>query len=245
VYSKPRKLAAEFWGTFVIVLASVAAVCSNQFVLVNRQAVGNLGTGGGTGIGPLGVALAYGFAFAVMTSAVGHISGGHFNPAISLGFWVTRRLSTFDTIAYCVVQLGGATVAAYLLRFAIPEPIWRAVAMGTPDLASGLTRSPAMLIEGLGTFLMTFAVYATTTGEGKNGAGLLPAVTSGLALTVGSMFAAPFTGGALNPARAFGPAVVANRWTNHGVYWIGPLAGGVLAAWICNALFSSSRKTVA
>ena len=96
--------------------------------------------------------------------AVGHISGGHFNPAISIGFWVTRRLSTFDALSYCVVQLGGATVAAYVLRYAIPEATWGAVFLGTPDLAGGLTRSPAMLIEGLGAFVVTFAVFLEHAG---------------------------------------------------------------------------------
>jgi MIP family channel proteins len=241
VYSKPQKLAAEFWGTFVIVLASVAAVCGDQFALINRQTAGSVATISALNIGPLGVALAYGFAFASMTAAVGNISGGHFNPAISVGFWATRRLSTFDALSYCIVQLGGATLAAYALRFAIPEAIWRAVAMGTPNLAGGVTRAPAMLIEALGAFVVTFAVYATTNSAGRT-AGLLPAVASGLAVTAGSLFAAPFTGGALNPARAFGPAVVAADWTNHGVYWIGPLAGGVLAAWICNAMFTRSPR---
>jgi MIP family channel proteins len=251
VYSKPQKLAAEFWGTFVVVLASVGAVCADEFVRSGRLAAPGLGAAGGAAIGPLGIALAYGLALASMTIAVGHISGGHFNPAISVGFWATRRLSTFDALSYCIAQLGGATVAAYVLRYAIPEATWRAVALGTPEIASGLTRSPAMLIEGLGAFVVTFAVYAATAGgsqtngnraggsrTGDSGA----ALAGGLALTVSSLFAAPFTGGAFNPARAFGPAAVATRWANHGVYWIGPLAGGVLAAWLCNALFVSPAR---
>jgi len=242
VYRKPQKLAAEFFGTLAVVLVSAGVACADQF-LRGSQAAGIVGppASSAPAIGALGIALAYGFVFAVMSAAVGHISGGHFNPAVSVGFWATRRLSTFDALTYCIVQLGGSIVAAYLLRYAVPEATWRAVAMGTPDLASGITRSPGMLIEAIGAFVLTFAIFATRSAEPKSRRAL-PAIAGGLALAAGSLFAAPFTGGALNPARALGPATVANHWTNHGVYWIGPLAGGVLAAWICGLLFPSPDK---
>ncbi len=243
MYSKPQKLAAEFFGTFVVVLACVGAVCGNQFmlgdhrVILGGQALNRAAAPGVAGFGPLGMALAYGVAFAVVTLAVGRISGGHFNPAISIASWAVQRLSTFDAVAYCVVQLGGATLAAYLLGFVIPEPIWRAAALGTPDLASGVTRASAMFVEGLGAFLIAFAVCVTTYGK-KRGGGVLAAAASGIAITAAAYFAEPFTCGSLNPARAFGPALVSAHWTDQGVYWIGPLSGGTLAAWICGLLFT-------
>ena len=85
----------------------------------------------------LGIALAHGLAIAIMVTSMGHISGGHFNPAVTIGFWVTRKLSTFDTLAYWVAQLAGAVAAAYLLRL-LPFDVWSAVQLGTPDLASGI-----------------------------------------------------------------------------------------------------------
>jgi len=248
VYSKPQKLATEFFGTFVVVLACVGAVCGNQFVLGDHrvvlgfhQALNGSAAAGAVGFGPFGVALAYGVAFAVMTAAVGRISGGHFNPAISVGSWAVQRLSSFDAVSYCVVQLGGATLAAYLLGFVIPQPIWRAAALGTPDLASGVTRGPAMLVEGLGTLVVAFAVYVSTYAQ-KRGGSMLGAIASGTAVTAATYFAEPFTGGSLNPARAFGPALVSAHWTDQGVYWIGPLAGGALAAWTCSLLFTRAQQ---
>ena len=226
MYSRPQKLAAEFLGTFAVVLFSAGAVCADQLV----RSVNPTGA-----IGPLGIALAYGFAFASLSAALAHVSGGHFNPAVTIGFWVTRRCTTFDTLAYWLAQITGAVAAAYLLRWVVPEDAWQTVALGTPELASGLTRSPALLIEGLATFVLTFVVFAAAKHPSP---GALSAMAGGLAITAGSLFSAPFTGGAMNPARAFGPALMAGHWTSHGVYWVGPLAGGMLAAWTYQAVIA-------
>jgi MIP family channel proteins len=170
-----------------------------------------------------------------MVSAVGHISGGHFNPAVTIGFWVTRKLSTFDSLAYWVAQLAGAVCAAYLLRL-LPFDVWGVVQLGTPDLASGITRTTGLILEAVMTFFLVFVVFATAVDE-KGAFNKIAGFAIGLSITMGALFGGPFTGAALNPARAFGPAVAANHWTNHGVYWIGPLAGGVVAAWLYDALF--------
>jgi MIP family channel proteins len=224
VYSRPQKLLVEFLGTLALVLFSAGALCADQFLRSINQA----------GIGPLGTALAYGLTFGALVAAVGNISGGHFNPAVTIAFWVTRRLNLFDTLSYWIAQLAGALAAAYLLRFILPEETWRAVALGTPDLAGGLTRAPAMLIEGLMTFFLVLAFFAVTVPVRSSGA------TAGLSIaftvTVATLFGAPFTGAAMNPARAFGPALASHHWTNHGVYWIGPLAGAMLAGVLFDAL---------
>ncbi len=235
MYSRPQKLAAELFGTFAVVLVSAGAICADQF----------LRTTSGSSLGPLGIALAYGLVFGVFVAGMGPISGGHLNPAVTIGHWVTRRLGLFDMLTYCGAQLAGACLAAYLLRSVVPEETWRAVALGTPDLTNGLTRAPGMLIEGVLTMLLVFAVFATTPDQpSADRTGASPAVAglaTGLLITAAALFGGPFTGAAMNPARVLGPALASRHWTNHGVYWVGPLAGGAAGALIYSSLFPRSR----
>ena len=227
MYNMPQKLVAEFIGTFALIFAGVGSICADQF----------LRSGGQGGLGLLGIALAHGLAIGIMVTAMGHISGGHFNPAVTIGFWVTRKLSTFDTLAYWAAQLAGGVAAAYLLRL-LPFDVWSAVQLGTPDLASGISRTTGMIFEGVMTFFLVFVVFATAV-DPKGAFNKVAGFAIGLTITMGALFGGPFTGAALNPARAFGPAVAASHWSNHGVYWIGPLAGGVAAGWLYNTLFLS------
>ena len=230
-YSRIQKLFAEFFGTFALVLFSCGAICADQFLRNTNE----------TGLGLLGISLAYGLTFGAMVTAVGRVSGGHINPAVTIAYWVTHRLGTFDTLLYWAAQLGGAILAAYLLRYVVPEDTWRAVALGTPELASGVTRLPGMLIEGVTTFFLIFVMFAI----GLDEYGIprpVAGFAGGLIITVASFLGEPFTGGAMNPARALGPALAANHWSNHAVYWIGPLAGGVIAAWIADLIFMGTPK---
>src|ERR1700681_1800112 len=105
MYSKPQKLVAEFVGTFALIFFGVGSICADQYL--------RAGSNGQVGLGLLGIALAYGLAMGIMVTSLGHISGGHFNPAITIGFWVTRRLSTLHSISYWIAQLLGATAGAY------------------------------------------------------------------------------------------------------------------------------------
>jgi len=232
MYSKPQKLVAEFAGTFALVFFGVGAISADQFLRSS--------TNGQSGFGLLGVALAQGLAIGIMVTSLGHISGGHFNPAVTIGFWVTRKFSTFDTLAYWVAQIAGAVSAAYLLR-RLPFDAWSSVQLGTPDLASGVTRTIGMILEAVMTFFLVFVVFAAAVdaqGDFNKNAGF----AIGLTVTMGVLLGGPFTGAALNPARAFGPALAANHWNNHGVYWIGPLAGGVVAGWLYDTLFLGKKK---
>jgi MIP family channel proteins len=232
MYSKLQKIVAEFIGTFALVFFGVGAIIADQFL--RSSAVGQ------PGFGLLGIALAQGLAFGIMVTALGHVSGGHFNPAITIGFWVTRKLSTFDTLAYWAAQLGGGMAAAYLLR-TLPFEAWSSVQLGTPDLAIGVTRSTGIIFEAVMTFFLVFVFFATAVDEHgafhKN-AGF----TVGLTVTIAVLLGEPFTGAALNPARVLGPAIAANHWTNHGVYWIGPLGGGVVAGWLYDTMFLAKRE---
>lgn len=224
MYNIPQKLAAEFIGTFALVFFGAGAVCVDRYL----QSSG--------GIGLLGVALAHGLAIAIMVSAFGHVSGGHFNPAITIGFWVTKRLNTVDTIAYWVAQLAGAVVAAYLLKSIVPAETTQAVALGTPMFARDFTRLSGMMLEGVTTFFLVLTVFATAVDE-RSSFRSIASFAIGLTITLGILVAGPFTGAALNPARAFGPALVSSHWQTHGVYWVGPLAGGFVAGLLYDSVF--------
>jgi MIP family channel proteins len=216
MYNVPQKLTAEFIGTFALVFFGVGTICAEQFLH------------GAGGIGFFGVAIAHGLAIAIMVSAFGHISGGHFNPAVTIGFWVTKRLNTLDVVLYWAAQLAGAIAAAFLLKAIIPEDTWRAVALGTPDLARDFSRLSGMILEAVTTFFLVLTVFATAVDE-KGAFRSIAGFGIGLIISLGTLVAGPFTGAALNPARAFGPALAATHWANHGIYWVGPLAGGFVA----------------
>ncbi len=224
MYNLSQKLLAEFIGTFTLIFIGAGSICVDQYVHVS----------GGSGIGLLAIAAAHGLAIGIMVTAIGHISGGHLNPAVTIGFWVTKKISTLDALSYWVSQLAGATLAAYLLTVVMPESIWRAVGLGTPDLATDFTRFHGIVLEAITTFLLVFVVFATA-ADPKGAFNKIAGFAIGLTITMDILASGPFTGAAMNPARAFGPALVAHHWTNHGVYWVGPLIGGVVAGWLYNS----------
>ena len=224
MYTTFQKLFAEFLGAFAVVFFGVGAVCADRF----------LQTSGGIGL--LGVALASGLAMAIMVSALGHISGGHFNPAITIGFWVTKRIGTLDAFLYWAAQILGGIAAAFLLRSIIPEETWRAVALGTPSLLRDFPVLSAMVLEGVVSFFLVVVFFATAVDD-RGSFRAIAGFGIGLTMTLGALVIGPFTGAAMNPARAFGPAVASHHWANQGVYWIGPLAGGFLAGLLYNSLY--------
>jgi MIP family channel proteins len=231
MHSKPRKLAAEFVGTFAIVFFGAGSICADQYLRTSSN--------GQIGLGLLGTALAYGLATGIMVTSLAHISGGHLNPAVTIGLWVTRKVSTFDTVAYWIAQVAGGVTAAYLLR-RLPVDVWGPVQLGTPDLASGISRTNGMIFEAILTFFLVFVFFATAVDE-SGAFDKVAGFAIGLTVTVGVLFGGPFTGAALNPARALGPGLAANHLTNQGVYWIGPLGGGVLAGWLYDTLFLGKK----
>jgi len=226
VYTKSQKLVAEFIGTFALIFFGAGSICADQFLRSTGQA----------GLGPLGIALAHGLAIGLMVTAIGHISGGHLNPAVTIGFWVTKRLSTFDAILYWIAQLAGAVAAAYLLRTIVPLETWQNAALGTPELAHEFFRSYGMVLEAVMTFFLVFVVFATAVDE-RGAFNKIAGFAIGLTVTMDILMGGPLTGAAMNPARAFGPALAANHWANHGVYWVGPLAGGFLAGLLYDSLY--------
>ncbi len=225
MYSTSQKLIAEFLGTFALIFFGAGSICTDQYL-----------HGAGGSLGLLGIALAHGLAIGILVSALGHISGGHFNPAVSIGFWVTKRVTTVDTILYWAAQLAGATVAAFLLKAVIPEETWRAVSLGTPTLARDFPVWAGMLLEAVTTFFLVLVVFSTAV-DPKGAFRSIAGFGIGLTISLGILVAGPLTGAALNPARAFGPALVAAHWAHQGVYWVGPLAGGFAAGLLYDTLY--------
>ncbi len=226
MYNLSQKLAAEFLGTFALIFFGAGAVCVDFQLRSNS-------TGG---IGLLAIALAQGLTIAIMVSALAHISGGHFNPAVTIGFWVTKRVSTLDALSYWGAQLLGATAAAFLLKVVIPTETWRTAGLGTPSLMPDFPRWGGLTLEATATFFLVLVVFATVIDE-RGASRSIGGFGIGFTYTLGILVAGPFTGGALNPARAFGPAFATNHWLNQGVYWIGPLIGGFLAGLLYDSLF--------
>src|ERR1700676_1402445 len=149
MYTSFQKFAAEFLGTFALVFFGAGAVCADRYL----QSSG--------GIGVLGIALASGLAMAIMVSALGHISGGHFNPAITISFWVTKRIGTLEAFLYWAAQLLGGIAAAFLLRSVIPDETWHAVALGHPSLLRDFPALSAMILEAVTSFFLVLVFFPT------------------------------------------------------------------------------------
>jgi MIP family channel proteins len=200
-----HKLGAEFIGTFALIFVGVSAICNN--------------------CGLVGVALAHGLTIAVMASAMGHISGGHFNPAVTVGALVGGKIKTGDAVAYIVVQLLGGFIGALAVKAIFPAAVYEAVSLGTPLLANDVSVVSGIILESILTFFLVLVVYGTAIDARAPKVGGL---FIGLTITLDILAGGPITGASMNPARTFGPALAGGYWDNHIVYWIGPLIGGVL-----------------
>lgn len=212
--SLARRLTAEALGTFGLVFVAAGVVVVN-------------GGFPNTGIGLLGIALAQAVVLSVMITATMTISGGHLNPAVTLGLLIGRRIDVGSAAAYIVAQLAAACAAAFLLKLLLPPSAVRNAMLGVPVIASSITLQQAIGLELILTFFLVSAVYGTAVSPDA------PRVAGfgiGLVLLFDILVGGPLTGAAMNPARAFGPAAVSGEWVGHLVYWIGPIAGAILAA---------------
>jgi MIP family channel proteins len=208
-YDALRRAVAELVGTFALIFVGVGSIVFSQ------------------ASGLVGVALAHGLTIAVMASAVGHISGGHFNPAVTLGFLVTRRIAPALAAVYWGAQLLGATLGALALRGLFPEEA--NLDNGVPVVNDAISVGAAVGLEAILTFFLVWVIFATAADPGgafKSIAGL----AIGLTITVDILAAGPLTGAAMNPARALGPELVQNVWDDFWVYLAGPALGAVVAA---------------
>jgi len=211
-----QRLLAEFVGTFTLIFIGAGSIIA-------------VGQAGGAGAGLVTVAIAYGLATAAMVSATGHVSGGHINPAVTIGAWVTQKISSKDAIGYIVAQVAGGVAAAGVIRAAIPEAIWRSSNLGTPLVSPSISNGQAILIEAVLTFFLVWVVFGTAV-DPEGAFGKIAGLAIGFVVIMGVMMGWPFSGAAMNPARSIGPALVGGFFDGWWVYWIGPIAGGVLAA---------------
>jgi aquaporin TIP len=208
-----RRGVAEFVGAFTLIfIGGGAGIVSGQDIVA--------------------VALANGLAIGIMVSNLGHISGGHFNPAITLSFLATRRITARLALVYWLAQFGGALVAAAILRLLFKHSLF----IGSVPHAGGFGAGKGLIVEIILTFFLVWAVYATAVdprGAFKSIAGL----AIGLTITMDVFMGGPLTGAAMNPARAFGPELLGNFWGEGWIYYLGPAVGALIAAFAYDYLY--------
>lgn len=214
-----RPLAAEFLGTFALVFIGGGAVVMDNV------------TGGGLGL--VGVALAHALVLSVMVTATMTISGGHLNPAVTVGLYVAKKIDMKLGGLYIVTQLLAAAVAALFLKGLLPATAGEVTAYGAPSVSGSISVVQAIAIEAVLTFFLVCAVFGTAVSPEAPKVG---GFGIGLVLLFDILMGGPLTGAAMNPARAFGPALVAQQWQAQYVYWIGPILGGLAAALLWGGL---------
>lgn len=232
---EPRELIVEALGTFALCFMGIGAIISTQ---------------GQGGLGLVAVALAHGLAIGLMVLAAGHISGGHFNPAITSGMMAARRISIPKGVIYIVAQLIGAVLGAgaVTLVFADADRNANAVELGVPavghsilDPAVSLTNTNVLVMEAILTFFLVFVVFGTAVDKRSRGR-WIAGLAIGLTITMGILAGGAVSGAAMNPARWFGPAVIQRDFTDGWLWVVGPVAGGLVAALLYNDVLMGSRS---
>jgi len=209
---------AELVGTFILVYGGTAVAVGA--ILARPTA--------GAAYDSLAIALAFGLALAAVVAAVGHVSGAHVNPAVTLGMAATGKFPWKYTPVYIGAQLVGAVLAAFATWLTFGAAARSEANLAATYPAQGVGDLQAFIVEVLITFILVFVVMAVATDD-RAPAAIAP-IAVGFALAVGVFIAGPVTGGAVNPVRALGPMIVAGDLTSAWLYILGPIVGGVLAA---------------
>ena len=220
-----RRVLAEFIGTTLFVYVVSASAVIPAAYLSSDPATGDLIT-----------AFIQGLGLAAIVAIFAGISGGHFNPAITLTLTITRALSPILCIAYMLAQIVGAILGAAILKGSVGNP----ETLGATTLQNGITNGQGFLMEFMITNILLFVVVATTADE--DNALFLAPIPIGFAVLVGVLIAKTLTGGSMNPARAFGPSVVSGVWTNHWIYWVAPLCSAIFVGVIFKSIFDRPSK---
>jgi MIP family channel proteins len=225
----PRRALAEAIGTFLFCFVGAAAICVDHMQ-------------GDRGFGLLGIALAHGLTMSVAISALGKVSGGHFNPAVSITVAAARLMPLSACLVYVFSQLVGATLAGFAVRYGFPQGVYVEVYGGVPVPSKDFSVPVLIFLEAIATFFLLTAVFGTAVDPKApqiGGFGI------GLAIAADILAIGPITGASMNPARTFGPALAANVWDNHYIYWVGPILGGLIAGMIYSRFFLTRDDAVA
>ncbi|CAN5767178.1 aquaporin [soil metagenome] len=226
IMEKPvQKLLVEAIGTFTLIFAGCGAI-----ILTQGQDI-------------VAIALAHGLAIGVMVTAAGHISGGHFNPAVTISMLVTGRTEASSAVAYIVAQLVGAVAGAAALTLTFLDVDRNRVELGLPVVGSSLTADPvvslssgnALVMEAILTFFLVFVIFGVAV-DNRTGGRAIAGLAIGLTITMDILIGGSVSGAAMNPARWFGPAIVQQEFANFWIWIVGPIVGGVAAALIYNTL---------
>ena len=218
-----RHFVAEFIGIFALVFVGGASIMSATMSNINPL---------------VPAAFAHGIILAIMVTATMRISG-HLNPAVTIGFMVTRRIEPMMGIIYIIAQLLGATVAAYALKAVFPAHVAETTRLGGQVISGDINMPQAILCEAIATFFLVFVVFGTAVDPHAPKVG---GFAIGLTVTADILAIGSRTGGSMNPARSFGPAVVSQIFEGQAVYWIGPIIGGIAAALLYDGLFLRRSK---
>jgi aquaporin NIP len=204
-----RRASAEALGAFALVFAGCGAVVTNA----ER----------GGALGSVGVSMVFGLVILAGIAAFGHISGAHFNPAVTASFFLTRHLPGRDTATYIAAQFAGATAAAMLLWIIWPD---RPAHLGAtvPTIPVGR----ALIVEGVISALLMIVILSVATDTRAVGAPA--AIAIGATIGLSALFAGPLTGASMNPARSLAPALASGQWRDCWVYLAGPLLGAPMGA---------------
>lgn len=214
-----RHAIAEFIGIFALVFVGGASI----MVTMNAAPGVSLAT----------VALAHGIILAVMVTALMRISG-HFNPAVTIGFLVARRIEPVMAGVYVIAQLLGAMVGAYALKFTFPALVFAATRGGGQSISLDVSSAQAFGLEAIATFFLVWVIFGTAVDPHAPRVG---GFAIGLTVTAGILAIGPLTGGSMNPARSFGPAVASGIFEAQLIYWAAPITGAVVAAVLYDQLF--------
>lgn len=222
------KYLSEFMGTFALIFVGAGCVCADYYLVKS----------GSQGFGLLGIAIAFGVVVVAVAYSFGYVSGAHINPAVTISMVVSNRMDAKTGFLYIVSQTGGAVFGGFLLKILFPAAM--AVNLGTCSIGPGITTVQAIVMEAVITFLLVFVVYATVID--KRATPALAGLTIGLVVLFGVMVGGAVSGGSMNPARVFGPALASGHFENHYVWWLGPIAGGVLAGLVYEKFFAVREK---
>ncbi|XP_074582335.1 putative aquaporin TIP1-1 [Curcuma longa] len=215
---------AEFISTLIFVFAG-----QGSGIAFNKLT----SDGATTPAGLVAASIAHGFALFVAVAVGANISGGHVNPAVTFGVFVGGNITLLRGILYWIAQLLGSTAASLLLLFTTGLPT------GTFGLSSGVGVWEALVLEIVMTFGLVYTVYATAVDPKKGTLGTIAPIAIGFIVGANILVGGAFDGASMNPAIAFGPALVSWDWTNHWIYWAGPLVGGAIAGIVYETFFIS------